>query len=89
MKKRSKKHFQLHRLISLKLFSQIAKNRKERRLFNSDPSAGEWVTVAQIKDNYKRLVKLSLDPVQTDAVRIVVEKTWGAEKSHIFAFDVK
>ena len=66
-----------------------ARNRKESRLFRSDSSAGEWVTVAQVKDNYKRLVKLSLDPVQTDAVRIVVEKTWGAEKSHIFAFDVK
>ena len=66
-----------------------AKNRKERRLFAADPSAGEWITVAQVKDNYKRLVKLSFDSVQTDAVRIVVEKTWGAEKAHIFAFDVK
>ena len=53
------------------------------------PAKKTWVTVAQVKDNYKRLVKLSLDPVQTDAVRIVVEKTWGAEKAHIFAFDVK
>ena len=66
-----------------------ARNRKESRLFRSDSSAGEWVTVAQVKDNYKRLVKLFLDPVQTDAVRLVVEKTWGAEKAHIFAFDVK
>ena len=66
-----------------------AKNRKERRLFAADSSAGEWITVAQVKDNYKRLVKLSFDSVQTDAVRIVVEKTWGAEKAHIFAFDVK
>ena len=57
--------------------------------FAADPSAGEWITVAQVKDNYKRLVKLSFDPAQTDAVRIVVEKTWGAEKAHIFAFDVK
>ena len=46
------------------------------------------MTVAQVKDNYKRLVKLSFDSVQTDAVRIVVEKTWGAEKAHVFAFDV-
>jgi hypothetical protein len=54
----------------------------------ADSSAGEWVTVAKVKENYKRLVKLPFDPVQTDAVRIVVEKTWGAEKAHIFAFDV-
>jgi hypothetical protein len=66
-----------------------AKNKKERKLFAADPSAGEWVTVVQVKDNYKRLVKLSFDLVQTDAVRIVVEKTWGADKAHIFAFDVK
>ena len=65
-----------------------AKNKKERKLFASDAVAGEWVTVAQVKDNYKRLVKISFDPVQTDAVRIVVEKTWGAERAHVFAFDV-
>ena len=66
-----------------------AKNRKERKQFATDSSTGEWITVAHVKDNYKRLVKLSFDPVQTDAVRLVVEKTWGAEKAHVFAFDVK
>lgn len=48
----------------------------------------EWVTVAQVHDNYRRLVRVGFEAVQTDAVRIVVDSTWGAEKAHIFAFDV-
>lgn len=53
------------------------------------PGTNEWKSVAQVKDNYRRLVKISFDAVETDAVRIVVEKTWGAMEAHIFAFDVK
>ena len=49
----------------------------------------EWVTVYECKDNFRRLVKASFDPVSTKAVRLVVDRTWGAEKAHVFAFDVK
>ena len=66
-----------------------ATERKSRKLNAADPAAGEWKTVADVRDNYRRLVKLGLDTVQTDAVRIVVDETWGAEKAHIFAFDVR
>ncbi len=66
-----------------------ATNRKAQKMNAKSPEAGEWKTVATVKDNYRRLVKLDFDAVQTDAVRIVVDKTWGAEKAHIFAFDVK
>ena len=66
-----------------------ATTRKDRKLNAQNPAAGEWKTVAEVKDNFRRLVKLSFDPIQTDAVRIVVDETWGAEKAHIFAFDVK
>jgi len=66
-----------------------ATNRKAQKMNAKSPEAGEWKTVATVKDNYRRLVKLNFDAVQTDAVRIVVDKTWGAEKAHIFAFDVK
>lgn len=66
-----------------------AETRKDRKLNAKDPSAGEWKTVAEVKENFRRLVKLSFDGVETDAVRIVVDETWGAEKAHIFAFDVK
>jgi hypothetical protein len=53
------------------------------------PGTDEWKSVATVKDNFRRLVKLSFDAVETDAVRIVVDKTWGAMEAHIFAFDVK
>ena len=66
-----------------------ATNRKAQKEYAKNPEAGEWKTVATIKDNYRRLVKLDFDAVETDAVRIVVDKTWGAPKAHIFAFDVK
>lgn len=66
-----------------------ATTRKARKANASDPAAGEWVTVAEVRDNYRRLVNVSFDAVQTDAVRIVVDSTWGADKAHIFAFDVK
>ena len=66
-----------------------ATNRKAQKENAKSPEAGEWKTVATVKDNYRRLVKLDFDAVQTDAVRIVVDKTWGAPKAHIFAFDVK
>ena len=66
-----------------------ADSRKQRKLNVADPAAGEWKTIAEVNENFRRLVKLSFDPVRTDAVRIVVDETWGAEKAHIFAFDVK
>ncbi len=66
-----------------------ATNRKAQKEYAKNPEAGEWKTVATVKDNYRRLVKLDFDAVETDAVRIVVDKTWGAPKAHIFAFDVK
>lgn len=66
-----------------------ATTRKARKANASDPAAGEWITVAEVRDNYRRLVNVRFDAVQTDAVRIVVDSTWGADKAHIFAFDVK
>ena len=49
----------------------------------------EWVTVYSATDNYRRLVKADFAPVKTKAVRLVVDKVWGADEAHIFAFDVK
>ena len=66
-----------------------ATNRKAQKEYAKNPEAGEWKTVATVKNNYRRLVKLDFEAVNTDAVRIVVDKTWGAPKAHIFAFDVK
>lgn len=47
--------------------------------------AGGWETVATVKGNYQRLVRLAFSPRETAAVRLVVEKTQGAEKVNIFA----
>ena len=66
-----------------------AANKKQAKEYAANPNAGEWKTVATVDENFRRLVKLSFDAVETDGVRIVVDKTWGAMKAHIFAFDVK
>ncbi len=66
-----------------------ATNKKQAKLQASNPDAGEWKTVATVDGNFRRLVKLEFDAVETDGVRIVVDKTWGSAKAHIFAFDVK
>ena len=66
-----------------------AKDKKTQKEYAKNPEAGEWKTVATVKENFRRLVKVEFDAVETDAVRIVVDKTWGAMEAHIFAFDVK
>jgi hypothetical protein len=48
---------------------------------------GTWRTIACVDNNYQRLVHLNLD-VTTCALRFVPESTWGAERVHIFAWDV-
>ncbi len=50
--------------------------------------SGQWVCAAQVRNNYQRLVKVALN-VTTQAVRMVVRESWGAEKVHVFAFDVR
>ena len=66
-----------------------ATSKKQAKEYAANPAAGEWKTVATVKDNFRRLVKLPFNSVETDGVRIVVDQTWGADKAHIFAFDVK
>ncbi|MBQ5691471.1 MAG: FAD-dependent oxidoreductase, partial [Alistipes sp.] len=66
-----------------------AANKKQAKEYAANPEAGEWKTVATVDENFRRLVNVSFDAVETDGVRIVVDKIWGADKAHIFAFDVK
>ncbi len=65
-----------------------ATTKKARKANAANPAAGEWITVAEVSDNFRRLCNVKFETVQTDAVRIVVDETWGGEKAHIFAFDV-
>ena len=47
----------------------------------------EWKVVYRCPLNYVRLQKVSFEPVQASALRLVVEETWGGGQGHVFAFD--
>ena len=49
--------------------------------------AGEWMVIAQVTNNYQRLVRLETD-VTTTAIRFIPEATWGATDVHVFAWDI-
>ena len=50
---------------------------------------GEWKTVFKDDLNIMRLRKVSFQPVDADALRLVVTEAWGGagEKAHVFALD--
>ena len=48
---------------------------------------GVWKAVFADADNYRRLRKVAFDPVEADALRVVVTATWGGDKAHVFALD--
>ena len=47
----------------------------------------QWATVARVQDNHQRLVRMGVN-LQTRALRFVPEATWGAERAHVFGWDV-
>ncbi|WP_129664020.1 FAD-dependent oxidoreductase [Phytoactinopolyspora endophytica] len=50
---------------------------------------GEWITVAQERDNRRRRRVHRLDgPVHAESVRVVVESTNGSERAHVVAIRV-
>ena len=51
-------------------------------------AAGQWTTVAQVTNNYQRLVRIPLDATTT-GLRFTARTSWGAEKVHLYAFDVR
>ncbi len=48
----------------------------------------KWQSVFYENENHQRLVRIPLS-VKTIAVRIIPEATWGADKAHLFSFDVR
>ena len=47
--------------------------------------AGEWISVVRIRDNYQRLFRYRFEtPLVTDAIRIHVESTHGADHARLF-----
>ena len=49
---------------------------------------GGWCVVAEVWNNYQRLVKVPLDVI-TQGLRFIVRASWGAERVHVMAFDVR
>ena len=47
-----------------------------------------WKTVADVKENRQRLYQTSIEPVETDAVRLTTRRSWGEPEVKVFAFDV-
>ncbi|HEY8805366.1 MAG TPA: FAD-dependent oxidoreductase [Clostridium sp.] len=60
---------------------------KEFRIEAQD-ECGNWIKVAEIKNNYQRLVKLKLD-FKTKGIRFIPIITWGFEKAHVFSWDLR
>lgn len=54
---------------------------------DAEDASGQWSTVATVRDNRRRLVVLPL-AITARAVRVIVERTWGAEQATLFACDV-
>ena len=48
---------------------------------------GTWTEAARLTDNHQRLVRIPLT-VETDAVRLVIDETWGEERTRVFGFEV-
>ena len=48
---------------------------------------GTWKTVFEDAENWRRLRRIAFDPVEADALRVVVTATWGGDKAHVFALD--
>ncbi len=47
-------------------------------------AAGQWSPAGKVCGNYQRLIRIPIDQ-KAQAVRLTIEKTWGAEKTRIFA----
>ncbi|HCS74677.1 MAG TPA: hypothetical protein DIW17_12490 [Clostridiales bacterium] len=47
---------------------------------------GIWVPLAEIKNNYQRLVKINTDII-TRGIKMTVKNTWGCEKALVFSLD--
>ncbi len=48
---------------------------------------GSWQEFYREENNYQRLLRLNFE-VETDALRLIPESTWGADEYRIFAFEL-
>ena len=52
-------------------------------------AAGEWVVLFSDNDNYQRLRRIRWEPFETTGIRLVINAAYGAEKAHVFSFEVR
>jgi hypothetical protein len=48
----------------------------------------KWITIFDVKGNYQRLVKIKTE-IKTKRIRLTPVSTWGSEKAHIIAWDIR
>jgi len=48
---------------------------------------GTWTTLQELRGNYQRLVRIPVDR-ELEGIRFVLDSTWGAESTKVFAFYV-
>ncbi len=51
--------------------------------------SGEWVSAAEVKDNFQRLVRIPVEGKGVKGLRLVPLSAWGATEAHVFAFDAR
>jgi len=68
--------------------SYVPKTMTKAYKIEAELANGEVVTIADVSNNYHRLCLHKTD-VEAVAVRLTPVLSWGEDKSHIFAFDVK
>ena len=59
---------------------------KRFRLLAEAPG-GEWREIMNVTENFQRLVRFPLD-VETRAVRLVIDESWGAPGFNVFAWEL-
>jgi hypothetical protein len=59
---------------------------RDLRIEALEPDGVTWRTVAQVRDNERRLLRIAI-AVETAAVRLVIERAWGDGSARLFAFE--
>jgi len=59
--------------------------RSFRLLIETD--SGDWDCIASESENFQRLVRMPID-ISAQAIRLVIDSTWGNDVAEVFAWEV-
>jgi hypothetical protein len=51
-------------------------------------AGGTWRTLSETRGNHQRFVSVAVGEQRLEAVRFVLEETWGGDESRVYAFVV-